>query len=165
MSLPAKSKSPVLVPPANWMELVVTLPVLVTSCRSGVVPEGQLVPFKRQTDWPLIVVLEGRTAALDTYKLEPVDEPKNKTEEEAESTVKVPAIRASPTTSKVDEGLVVPMPTLWSEVMRMTSSAKVVPPAWKMTAVEAEAVPMVRFAPWAYKYESFGPVMLKPGSL
>jgi hypothetical protein len=49
---PMNTKSPVEVPPANWMAFVVVLPAFVTVWRFGVVPLGQLVPFERQMLWP-----------------------------------------------------------------------------------------------------------------
>lgn len=56
-----KTKSAVLVPPANWMAFVVVLPAFVTVWRFGVVPVGQLVPEARHTATPLT-----NTAVEDT---------------------------------------------------------------------------------------------------
>jgi hypothetical protein len=47
-----KTKSPVEVPPPNWIAFVVVLPAFVTVWKFGLVLEGQLVPFAKQTAIP-----------------------------------------------------------------------------------------------------------------
>ena len=65
-----KTKSPVEVPPANWMAFVVVFPAFVTVWRLGVVPVGQLVPLARHTSWPFTyMTLEDTSAA---WRLVPV---------------------------------------------------------------------------------------------
>ena len=49
------TKFPVDVPPANWINCVVTFPCVVTCCKVGVAfPAGQLVPFAKHGNWPPI---------------------------------------------------------------------------------------------------------------
>ena len=85
--------------------------MFVTICKFGVVPLGQLVPSAKQTCLLLINVSEGKRVKPVTRKAVPVAAPQKRSEVVAELRVSRPVKRPVPTTSKVDDGLVVPTPT------------------------------------------------------
>ena len=66
VALVLKTKSAVLVPPANWRAFVVVLPAFVTVWRFGVVPVGQLVPFAKHTAIPPTKMAEEVTVLAES---------------------------------------------------------------------------------------------------